>query len=215
MSSGHTVALLVGEWLKLAMLPLKWCHIYAPVAPEHVALQLLQCPAPYLLGIRHESLEASHSLPSPGILLVDLDADTVSVPADLQVALPAAESLVHQLAAVLKPNLCGCDAIVQGDVHGVTGGKSDPLCIGGPAELCRQYLHTLLKPLDKCIVVLDDTADTTVVLDEELLVRKVCAAAASSTSAVAVESLIRHMMRAQSFSEHLLSEAANFNNSTK
>lgn len=215
-SSGHTVALLVCEWLKLAMLPLKWCHIYAPVVPEHVSLQLLQCPAPYLLGVRRESLKASPAPPPAGVLLVDLDGDTVTVPADLRTSLAAAATLVHQLAAVLKPNLSSCDSVVQGDVHEVSGGTlSDPLCVGGPAELCQQYVHTLLKPLEKCIVILDEAAETTVALDEELLVRKVCAAAAPSTSSVALENLIRQMMRAQSFSEHLLSVAANFKNKTQ
>ena len=53
----HNAVLAVGEWLKLASAPLQWCHIYAPVVPQRLAIELLQCPAPYLLGIERASLQ--------------------------------------------------------------------------------------------------------------------------------------------------------------
>lgn len=211
-SSSHTVAMLVGEWLKLAMHPLTWCHIYAPVVPQPLALELLQCPAPYLLGILRETLDSSPTQPCAGVLFVDLDNDTVSVPVDLGVALPAAESLVERIASILQPNLAGCDDLDHDGRRAEARGLLDPLSPTGPAALCRQFLQRLLKPLAKCVVVLDDAAEElTVALDEELFLRKVCGAAgvaAPNYNAIAL--LIRQLMRAQSFSEHVLAVVASF-----
>lgn len=210
----HSAVLLLGEWLKLAMHPLKWFHIYAPVVPQHLALELLQCPAPYLLGILRESLDTALTPLPAGVLLVDLDCDIVTaVPADLQAALSAAESLIDQLAVVLKPNLSSCDDLKP---NGGMPDLSNPLAPDGPAELCRRFVRTLLQPVEKCFVVLDDSSEEMVVaLDEDLFVRKVCAADNGSNqehnvNVGALEMLARQLMRSQSFSEHLLTLAREF-----
>lgn len=100
---------MIGEWLRLATAPLEWCHIYAPVAPQQVALELLQCPAPYLLGILRGTLRAAGAVPPRDALVVDLDANTVHVPSELRKILPAVKVLRARLVPLLRPHYLACD----------------------------------------------------------------------------------------------------------
>ena len=67
--------------LRSCLRPLAWQHVYAPVVPRCVALQLLDCPVPFLLGMPSALLDPSDphalSLP-PSVLRVDLDAGEVA-----------------------------------------------------------------------------------------------------------------------------------------
>ena len=116
----RTASLLVGEWMRLAMRPLEWCHIYAPVAPPRLALELLQCPAPYVLGIARGTLRTARAVPPLDAVVVDLDVNSVRAPADLMAMLPAARCLVAKLAPILQPHFASCDSINPprtGNVH--------------------------------------------------------------------------------------------------
>lgn len=116
----RTASLLVGEWLRLAMRPLDWCHIYAPVAPPRLALELLQCPAPYVLGIARGTLRTARAVPPADAVVVDLDANSVRAPGELLVLLPAARCLIAKLAPILQPHFASCDSIWSprtGNVH--------------------------------------------------------------------------------------------------
>eukprot|EP00600_Ochromonadales_sp_CCMP1393_P017868 CAMPEP_0175031520 /NCGR_PEP_ID=MMETSP0005-20121125/20861_1 /TAXON_ID=420556 /ORGANISM="Ochromonas sp., Strain CCMP1393" /LENGTH=203 /DNA_ID=CAMNT_0016291779 /DNA_START=54 /DNA_END=662 /DNA_ORIENTATION=- len=54
-SDRFTASVLLGEWLQQCLSPfLKWCYIYAPVAPLSLARHLIQCPTPYILGIQRQ-----------------------------------------------------------------------------------------------------------------------------------------------------------------
>jgi len=59
--------------------PLEWSHLYVPIVPLDLAPDLVQYPAPFLIGIPSEddgSLELLNSLPDD-ITLVDLDVGRV------------------------------------------------------------------------------------------------------------------------------------------
>lgn len=108
---GRTACLLIGEWLRLASRPLDWCHIYAPVAPARLALELLHCPAPYILGIARHTLRAARAVPPSDAVVVDLDARTVRAPADLKAMLSAMKDLVDKLLPILQPHYAACDSL--------------------------------------------------------------------------------------------------------
>lgn len=197
-----TLALLVGEWLKLAMGPLEWCHIYAPVVPHHIALELVQCPAPYLLGVARETLRAARAVPPRDAVVVDLDNGTVRVPAELKVLLPAMAVLVKDLVGALQPHSSRCDRVDSE----WGGGDADVLSI------CHNFVRNLLCPVQTCVVVLEVSDELLAALDEEKFVRKARAALGSSDSGdgaptAAADLFLRRLIRSQSFSENLLTVA--------
>jgi hypothetical protein len=98
-----TAALLLGEWLRQAIYPLEWCHVYSPVAPADVATDLLQCPAPYFLGILRSTLRDSPQPPPADALVVDLDTGLLQVPPSLRAALRATKPLAAELSRLLRP----------------------------------------------------------------------------------------------------------------
>lgn len=59
--------------------PLSWSHLLVPLVPSALALDLLQYPAPFILGISSEdpgNMDALRSLPAD-VTLVDLDVGRV------------------------------------------------------------------------------------------------------------------------------------------
>jgi hypothetical protein len=109
-SENLSAVLQIGEWMRLAAQPLQWCHIYAPVAPQHLALELLQCPAPYMLGILRSTLQRAAAVPPSDAVVVDLDANTVRVPKDLKVPVRALRGLASRLFPLLRPHYTACDS---------------------------------------------------------------------------------------------------------
>lgn len=193
-----TLALLVGEWLKLATQPLEWCHIYAPVVPQHLALELVQCPAPYLLGIARETLRAARAVPPADAVVVDLDSGAVRVPSELKALLPAAAGLTKELVSTLQPHSSCCDSV------GILGprGSSEVLTI------CQNFVRNLLTPVSKCVVVLEAADELLVALDEEKFVRKardaLCPSNSDELILTTADRFLRLFVRSQSFSEDLL-----------
>lgn len=223
----RTTALLLGEWLRLAMQPLEWCHIYAPVAPQRLALELLQCPAPYVLGIARDTLRAARAVPPADAVVVDLDAGSVRAPADLKAALSAVRGLVAKLVPLLQPHYAACDSVLPPS----TGEEINPstLIVNNPflnvfsyfpdlrrdlvhAEgtvgVCRSFLCQALAPVSKCTTVLAEGEELLVALDEKKFLQKASQVLLKTSDRAddkqAVELFLRQLMRAQSFSEHLL-----------
>jgi hypothetical protein len=97
-----TAVLLLGEWLRQAIYPLEWCHVYSPVAPADVATDLLQCPAPYFLGILRSTLRDSPQPLPADALVVDLDTGMLQVPPSLRAALRATKPLAAELSHLLR-----------------------------------------------------------------------------------------------------------------
>lgn len=127
-SSGRfTAALVLAEWLKLAIFPLQWCHIYAPVAPSKLALELLHCPAPYILGIHRRDITSTSSfttssydddafIPSD-VVVVDLDNNYIRLPEALQsiLAQPSVkiQHFILMISEALQPHLFACDEVAS------------------------------------------------------------------------------------------------------
>lgn len=112
---------MVGEWIKQAIHPLKWCHIYAPVVPHRMGRELLDCPAPYLLGIQQPTASEHFngiSVTTDDVILVDLDRNVVKMSASLMDMVDCSMRLVDKIAVIMTPNLYGCDDV---SVIGVIG----------------------------------------------------------------------------------------------
>lgn len=110
----QSAALLLGEWLRQAVHPLQWCHVYSPVAPAGLAVDLLQCPAPYFLGIQRAALRGSPQPPPSDALVVDLDSGLLQVPPSLEAVLGAAKALAANLSAILRPAFHAIDSPAAG-----------------------------------------------------------------------------------------------------
>ena len=95
--------------LKYIISPLKWSHVYVPVLPKMMGIDLLQCPTPFYVGLLREVVDtADFSIPED-VLLVDLDLDTCSVSEQLAAALPAGRRLARSLDKLFRPTLHRCD----------------------------------------------------------------------------------------------------------
>jgi DENN (AEX-3) domain len=65
--------------LKMLLAPLKWCHLFVPYVPGALAHDLLQYPAPFILGLASDDggvMELLRELPQD-VTLVDLDVGRV------------------------------------------------------------------------------------------------------------------------------------------
>lgn len=135
---------MVGEWIKQAIHPLKWCHIYAPVVPHRMGKELLDCPAPYLLGIQqptaseHFNSMTITTTTDDNVILIDLDRNVVRMSLSLMEMVDCSMRLVDKIAAILTPNLYGCD-----DVIASMTGESGKRC---SEEISCHRLITSLSP---------------------------------------------------------------------
>lgn len=119
--------LVVAEWLKLMMQPLEWCHIYAPTAPESITIPLMHCPTPYVIGLNTKSFDNyaysyylkndEELLDSIGdVVVLDIDADIISLSDSLAEIEPIGHLLVDRVAAIAKPSLLYADSL-QSALH--------------------------------------------------------------------------------------------------
>lgn len=202
-----TLALLVGEWLKLAIEPLEWCHIYAPVVPQSLALELLQCPAPYILGIMRRTLQSARAVPPRDAVIVDLDSNTVRVPPGLQDILPVLMGLTAMLVPVLQPHCTASDS-----VNVPSGDVPHAPYLDCTVTICRSYLDRLLSPLSKCVVALEASEELLVACDEEKYIRRartvLLGKDPKKDAQESADLFLRQIIRSQSFSEHILTIVA-------
>jgi hypothetical protein len=228
----QSAALYLGEWLRQAVAPLQWCHVYNPVAPQAMALDLLHCPAPFFLGMLRSEDPASASVPAD-VLVVDLDEGALRVPRTLERALPAAQRLCDQLCTAMRPNYFTCDQLEntsQGtmeflsvpvlEMPNLTGSFLCDVAVASPAGLldsggavvlCRGFVAALLRPADRCCLELERGEERLLAFDEQRFLGKAqrsVASAGYANTAVekeAVAELVQLLMRAQCFSEYVLS----------
>lgn len=78
-SSRRGILFSATEALKGMLKPLKWCHLLVPLVPSALAKDLIQYPAPFILGMNSEDpgvMEIMNDLPMD-VTLVDLDVGRV------------------------------------------------------------------------------------------------------------------------------------------
>ena len=159
-SCHHTVSLLLGEWLKLAIWPLRWCHIYVPVVTQRLAQELLHCPAPYFLGIQRSSLRDLQGSVPNDVVVVDVDNNTIHLPPQLELVTPAVSRLTHELSQVLQPHLSSCDRVKQDSGCTQQHLPRELLAPSSPVMLCRKFLSSRLQLLDRGFVLFGDQQQT-------------------------------------------------------
>jgi hypothetical protein len=174
-SSRYSVLTSVGETLKSLIAPLEWSHVFAPILPKSM-LECLQCPTPYLFGV-HSSyrVELREMLQregcGEGIVVVDLDADTMSSPGRPQLPESIRGPLISRLLQLLKPKVFFSDFVPM------LSTKTDTsLARGFPqrhVRTCfREALATLLRTVEEFRFVLSDDFDYVVVFDRIAFLRR-------------------------------------------
>ena len=178
----------LGEWLKDAIYPLKYAHVYSPLVPQDIGLQLIHCPAPFFIGMKRSSkideiVESEDERDkeksrgrrgcSPGrgdsncgMFLIDLDRDECSMPQDLCFLLKSARHLIRELESILSPNLYGCDDLIPRNRNTSTSSLANQS--HEVMRLCRRFVSSLLDGAkDSCLCALD--GDEHIVLFDEVL----------------------------------------------
>ncbi|GAB9468818.1 Myotubularin-related protein 13 [Globisporangium polare] len=176
LSSRYSVLTCVGETLKSLIAPLVWSHVFAPILPKSM-LECLQCPTPYLFGV-HSSYQKelfemlSREGSCDSIVMVDLDADTLSTA--VQPHLPDAlrQPLHSTLQQLLKPRVFFSDYVPM------CGPASGPNAVQSRRfperrmRLCFQHtVAQLLDRLEEFRFVLSDDFDYVVVFDRVAFLR--------------------------------------------
>lgn len=179
----------LGEWLKDAIYPLKYAHVYSPLVPPCVGLQLIHCPAPFFIGMKRttkidEVVEsedererekirgrrgksAGSKDSSCGLLLVDLDRDECSMPQDLCLLMKSARLLVTALEALLYPKLSCCDQIISQEKESTISVKSYKAM-----QLCRQFVGSILEGSKRSCLRAVDGDEHIVIFDEILFMQQ-------------------------------------------
>ncbi|KAL4173978.1 hypothetical protein KRP22_005923 [Phytophthora ramorum] len=174
-SSRYSVLTSVGETLKSLIAPLQWSHVFAPILPKNM-LECLQCPTPYLFGVHssyrvelREMLEREGC--GDGIVVVDLDADTMSSPGRPQLPDAVREPLVSQLLQLLKPKVFFSDFVPM-----LSSRTDASLARGFPqshVRTCfREAVAALLRTVEEFRFVLSDDFDYVVVFDRIAFLRR-------------------------------------------
>ncbi|CAH0481834.1 unnamed protein product [Peronospora belbahrii] len=173
-SSHYSVLTSVGETLKSLIAPLEWSHVFAPILPKSM-LECLQCPTPYLFGVNasyraelREMLEREGC--GDGIIVVDLDADTISSPVRPQLPEPVRGPLTSRLLQLLKPKVYFSDFVPM------LSSKPDALIAQrfpqGHVRMCfREAMAALLRTVEEYRFVLSDDFDYVVVFDRIAFLR--------------------------------------------
>ncbi|KAI9913174.1 hypothetical protein PsorP6_005037 [Peronosclerospora sorghi] len=173
-SSHYSVLTAVGETLKSLIAPLKWSHVFAPILPKSM-LECLQCPTPYLFGVHasyrtelHEMLEREGC--GDGIVVVDLDADTMSLPDRPQLPESIHRPLTSRLLQLLQPKVYFSDYVpMLRRTHEVSQGFPQ-----NRVRACfREAIAALLRTVEEFRFVLSDDFDYLVVFDRVAFLRRV------------------------------------------
>jgi hypothetical protein len=199
-SEALSAATHLGEWLKTAIFPLNYSHLFAPLVPPDIGLQLISCPTPYFIGCRrsqaiNEVIEMederdnnrskfSKNLQSKGsscgLLVVDIDYDDCLMPHDLQLPVRGARALIHALESLLRPSLSRCDDVQQ---HSCEKLDSPALAIQ-VMDLCRNFVGSLLEGSNYCSLSIEDGDEQIVLFDEALFIHQQCLRALMCTKNV-------------------------------
>eukprot|EP01105_Mastigella_eilhardi_P000904 TRINITY_DN11114_c0_g1_i1.p1 TRINITY_DN11114_c0_g1~~TRINITY_DN11114_c0_g1_i1.p1 ORF type:complete len:1570 (-),score=324.89 TRINITY_DN11114_c0_g1_i1:43-4230(-) len=116
------------ECLAALLWPLQWAHVLIPLLPESLR-EFLSSPTPFLVGMISESRAGVPQHVLQELVVVDLDAGTVTLPTAVDVqpqqpAMPAGEATVAaplperevsilqaELNQLLKPDVVNCDSV--------------------------------------------------------------------------------------------------------
>ncbi|CAI5706481.1 unnamed protein product [Peronospora farinosa] len=173
-SSHYSVLTSVGETLKSLIAPLQWCHVFAPILPKSM-LECLQCPTPYLFGVHASYCEELREMLDregcgDGIVVVDLDADTISSQVRPQLPESVRGPLTSRLLQLLKPKVYFSDFVPM------LSSKIDASiarCFPqGHVRMCfREAVAVLLRKVEEFRFVLSDDFDYVVVFDRIAFLR--------------------------------------------
>ncbi|EGZ17762.1 hypothetical protein PHYSODRAFT_255860 [Phytophthora sojae] len=174
-SSRYSVLTSVGETLKSLIAPLQWSHVFAPILPKSM-IECLQCPTPYLFGVHssyraelREMLEREGC--GDGIVVVDLDADTMSSPGRPQLPESVRGPLSSRLLQLLKPKVYFSDFVPM--LSSKTDAMQARRFPQGHVRTCfREAVATLLRTVEEFRFVLSDDFDYVVVFDRIAFMRR-------------------------------------------
>lgn len=196
MKSASRLSLIVhvSEWLRNAITPLEWCHVYAPVVALSTAIELLDCPAPFLVGmVTAASVDAAELSRGADAIIADLDEDAVEAPPRLT-RVAARSSLFQRSLEGFRDHLqshavhcddaatgelphrllrlrcsASCDALMK-TARAVTVESSD--CNTTPMQHANLVVASLVQDLHKFAVSFDVAqSESVLLLDEEWFVR--------------------------------------------
>jgi len=197
-SSRKSVLLSATTALSAMLKPLNWCHLLVPRVPPELASDLLQYPAPFILGMPSEDpgvMELIRDL-EDDVTLVDLDVGRVilapafahsselarGVKNDAAVArklrsqvLFLAQSLGTVFGPCLDSGLWHCDLPCRSNDQAQTTSTSTPF--DRLKVVCTDFIEELLAGVSSCCYWFDDkktgasSSDPTVLFDEDRFFR--------------------------------------------
>lgn len=168
LSSRRSLLLAVTTVLKELLKPLQWCHLHVPMVPASLIADLLQYPAPFLLGLDSSgSADIVRDLPGD-VTLVDLDVGRVilGVSDDHRPSILAlAQHVGTTLGQRVDPETWFCDKILQ-KTQSKVGFAALRAC-------CQEFCQTLVSKTTSCCYKVNDTilfdeANFECVLDDTL-----------------------------------------------
>ena len=164
--------------LKLMLQPLNWCHLIVPRVPANLAADLLQYPAPFILGLPSDEpgvMELVRNLPED-VTLVDLDvgrvilapsfahaselgggssSDTDSLAALRSQVLFLAQSLGTVFGASIDAPLWACDRPSSIYSEESQAGASR---FGRLRQACKDFIEELLAGTTSCCYWIEESA---------------------------------------------------------
>lgn len=178
--------------LKQMLQPLTWCHLIVPRVPANLASDLLQYPAPFILGLPSDEpgvMDLVRNLPED-VTLVDLDVGRVilapsfahsselgrgssgdsETPAALRSqVLYLAQSLGTVFGASIDAPLWACDRPLGSQHPGETNAEASRF--GRLKRACRDFVEELLAGTTSCCYWIEESVDgrdgPTVFFDED------------------------------------------------
>ncbi|GAX19199.1 hypothetical protein FisN_4Lh215 [Fistulifera solaris] len=191
-SSRRSILLSAATVIVELLKPLQWCHLFVPRVPTSLASDLLQYPAPFIIGIASEDpgmLDLIRDLPDD-ITLVDLDVGRVILAASLSnkeevgrinaenpedvtralrlQILQLAQTLGTAIGRSLQPDLWLCDSLLQQSANDMKVSRFDKL-----SHLCSSFVNELVAGVSSCCFWIEESSPTdlektepTIVLDE-------------------------------------------------
>jgi hypothetical protein len=206
-SSKLTALTCLGELMREAIAPLKWNHVFVPVLPKKMSVQILECPTPFFVGIQRDFFDA-RSVPSD-VCILDLDHDACRMSPDLMKALKAGRRLVRAVEYTTRRNFTTCDSVTATAFAAIQrpsgqNGLSDKLYGGASVsgeviKLFRAFSNELVLGLKECCMYCIDH-DEVIVLFDELMFSAFKKRRSVHSLMCAEESFLQQLIRTQAFS---------------
>jgi DENN (AEX-3) domain len=162
LSSRRSLLLAATTVIQNLLQPLQWCHLLVPMVPPALIHDLLQYPAPFLLGLESSSngsastTDVVRDLPHD-VTLVDLDVGRVILgTADDELRpsiLAMAQKVGTKLGQAMDPETWRCDDVLQLN-------EPAPAAMHGFAALqtfCHDFCHNLVANTTSCCYKVGDT----------------------------------------------------------